>query len=352
MIRIGFRNEPVWQPGFLSREEERACWVQKVTCLDQQAHCLEQAAFFCRLAKQSDALLQLWDVDVRGAETRGAGELRQPGETEPGLAKTRDHEHQRVQPFSALSGTHVTSGANAETELLQESPRPRPAVLHGTLRQPKETEPRLASTNGKKWRWSADHEDPEGSLETLATEDSSPLQKVEPKTTRLATQDSSPRQKVELKTKTLATEDSLPRQKVELKTKTLATEDSPPRPKVEPETSKAEPLPPRPKPVSEISGEPDIEPQDVEITVQRFNKFGATKYCKACEKGGPANSRNHHNPLCRKRFAYLEAGYTWEGALEEGKNPPPVQNSGQTHVFKSGVRVALTAVALPSADLE
>ena len=60
LSKLGFGNGPAWTPGYLSRLEERACWLHKVFCLDSQVQNLEAASFFGRAARQHDgALLQL-----------------------------------------------------------------------------------------------------------------------------------------------------------------------------------------------------------------------------------------------------------------------------------------------------
>ena len=210
---FGFGNEPAWIPGYLSRFEERACWLHKVWCLDSQVQSLEAASFFGRAAKQHDgalpqlqscaqtpllaagradpadgavssppeargeqeaAALTVAEQDATtGARTRGEPALLIP-EAEPRLEKSGNHEHQRTQ----LPRETALLAPRADTEplLLQKSPRPRPAVQHGTLRQPdeadtaplrrsprvkpavqlgtlrqpKETEPGLATKEGKK----------------------------------------------------------------------------------------------------------------------------------------------------------------------------------------------------------
>jgi chemotaxis protein histidine kinase CheA len=323
-------------PGVLSREEERTCWIQKVTNLDQQVHCLEQAAFFGRLARHCDALLQPLDFGTRGAEIRGAGTLRQPEETEPRLAKSEDHEHQRTQLPSALPATHVTSGANAEPESLQESPRPQTAVLHGTLRQPEKTEPGLAksedhehqrtqlpsqahatseadtepemvpdaefltvkSKTGSRY-WRPEHVDPEGSLDENLAETLPPRPAVEPKEPSIP---AAPKTAKKLKNKKVA---SHPERKASNKAWDECVADYvKDHESMRPDPYAGEPL-----------AEGEAEPRPVKVDLMTWEVYGPSPHCRACELGGPQFDKNFHTAECRKRFAYLSAGKCW----------PPVQ---------------------------
>ena len=172
LSKLGFGNEPAWTPGCLSRFEERACWLHKVWCLDSQVQSLEAASFFGRAAKQHDGALQQLQscVQVPLLASGRAG----PAEGAVSSPPEARGEQKAAALIAARQETTTGARTRGEPSLLQKSPRPKPAVQHGTLRQPEKTEPKLVSTRGKKWKWSADHEDPEESLEEFATEKSPP----------------------------------------------------------------------------------------------------------------------------------------------------------------------------------
>ena len=82
--------------------------------------------------------------------------LREQGEDKPENAIPEDHEHQRTQ---LLRQTHVTSGADAEPRRLQRSHRPRPAVQHRPLREPRKAEPEIAIPEGLRHQPTINSED-------------------------------------------------------------------------------------------------------------------------------------------------------------------------------------------------
>ena len=137
---IGFGNEPAWEPGVLTRLEERACWLRKVCCLDQQVQCLEQAAFFCRMARQSDNLLHLPCLQVPLAATSSAV-VR--GEQEAAASTGAEQDAAAGARTRGASALLAVPRAEADTALLRRSPRGKPAVQHGTLRQPAEADTAL-----------------------------------------------------------------------------------------------------------------------------------------------------------------------------------------------------------------
>ena len=171
LSKLGFGNEPAWTPGCLSRFEERACWLQKVWCLDSQVQSLEAASFFGRAAKQHDGALQQLQSCVQ-IPLLAAGRA---GPAEGAVSSPPEARGEQKAAALIAARQETTTGARTrgEPSLLQKSPRPKPAVQHGTLRQPEKTEPKPVSTRGKKWKWSADHEDPEESLEEPSSSKSS-----------------------------------------------------------------------------------------------------------------------------------------------------------------------------------
>ena len=75
-LPLGGMDVPAWTPGYLTRLEERACWLHKVWCLDSQIQSLEAASFFGRAAKQYDEALLVsrdWHVHKRCGPAFGAG---------------------------------------------------------------------------------------------------------------------------------------------------------------------------------------------------------------------------------------------------------------------------------------
>lgn len=274
-VYTGFGNAPAWVPGILSREEERGHWIHKVGCLDQQVHCLEQAAFFGKLARQCDALLQPWDVEIRGAETRGAGELRQPEKTEAGLAKSEDHEHQRSQ---LLSQAHVTIGADTEPEMVPDA----------------EFQTTKAKTGSKYWK--PEHVDPEDSLERdeLVADSTPPRPDVESKgLATLVAPSAAKTIKNKAKSKMVASSHRAPAQSWQETVDEYVKWHE----KMRPDPYAGEPL-----------AEGEDPPPPVKITKIVWEANGPSQDCRACAQGGPEFDKNHHTPECRKRFAYICAG--------------------------------------------